>query len=113
MCNFLKTRALDSHRNKASKQIKEDFNLAKELSVKKVWTPLPEPPTDEWGATCSKSVINSMTIPNVRSESMSTTTELDDLAIAQVLQSEYDLEFDEELRKLEQSRNKSNVVKYF
>lgn len=69
--------------------------------------------TDEWGACSSKSVINSMTIPNVRNDSTSTTTEQDDLAIAQLLQAEYDLEFDEEIKKLEQSRNKSNIVKFF
>lgn len=90
------------------------------MSVKEVWNPLPAPraaapvyETDEWGACSSKSVINSAMIPNVRTESTSTTTEQDDLAIAQVLQAEYDLEFDAEIRKLEQSRNKSNIVKFF
>lgn len=103
-------------RDKAYKQIHEDFNLAKELSLKEAWKPLPADPvieTDENGACCSKSVINSVTIPNVsNSISNSSTTELDDAAIAQILQAEYDLEFDGELKKIEQNRNKSNVAKF-
>lgn len=37
---------------------------------------------------------------------------MDDLAIAQILQTEYDKEFDEQLKKLEHSRNKSNIAKF-
>lgn len=92
----------------------EDFNLAKELSVKETWKPLPvaQPiETDIYGACSSKSVINSLTLPN--DNNSSTTSVVDDLAIAQLLQAEYDLEFDGEIKRLEQSRNKSEIVKYF
>lgn len=101
-------------RDKAYKQIHEDFNLARELSLKEAWKPLPADPvieTDEYGACSSKSVMNSVLIPNVSNSN--STTELDDAAIAQILQAEYDLEFDGELKKIEQNRNKSNVVKFF
>lgn len=79
------------------------------------WKPLPAEPkpvpeTDEYGACSSKSLIHSITLPN---EPISrSTSEMDDAAIAQLLQAEFDLEFDEELKKLEQSRNKSKIVKY-
>ena len=80
-------------------------------STKEVWNPLAGDPiieTDEYGACSSKSVINSVLIPN---EASSSRSEADDHAIAQLLQAEFDLEFDEELRKIEHSRNKSNIVK--
>lgn len=57
--------------------------------------------TDEDGACSSKSVINSLSIPNV------VESKTDDSVIAQLLQAEFDLEFDEEIKRLEQSRNKS------
>lgn len=100
-----------------SRQLEKDYILAKELSeefstsTKEVWNPLANPiiETDEYGACSSKSVINSATIPNEASSSR--ISEADDRAIAQLLQAEFDLEFDEELKKIEQSRNKSNIVK--
>lgn len=66
--------------------------------------------TDEYGACSSKNVINSLTIPN--DNLSSTASVVDDQAIAQLLQAEFDLEFDEEIKRLEQSRNKSNIAKY-
>lgn len=51
-----------------------------------------------------------MQIPN--DDNSSSSTVMDDLVIAQLLQAEYDLEFDEEIKRLEQSRNKSNIVKF-
>lgn len=83
--------------------------------MKKVWKE-PNPPkpvieTDEYGACSSKSVINSMMLPN-ETPSRSSTTEMDDAAIAQLMQAEFDREFDEELKKIEQSRNKSKIVKF-
>lgn len=100
-------------RDKTHKQIHEDFNLAKELEVKEVWKPLPKEQvveTDEYGACSSKNVINSITIPN--DNISSTASVADDQVIAQLLQAEFDLEFDEEIKRLEQSRNKSNIAKY-
>lgn len=76
------------------------------------WNPVPTTQpvilTDEYGACCSKT-LNSITIPNVSAKS---TSEMDDLAIAQIMQTEYDREFDEELKRLEQSRNKSKIAKF-
>lgn len=110
-------------RDKAYKQIVEDFNLAKELSVNEVWKKLAEPvvETDECGACSSKSVIQSNTLPNAVSmarqhsattiEACKTPEVQDDDIIAQLLQAEFDLEFDGEIKRLEASRNKSNFVK--
>lgn len=107
------------NRNKTQKQIIEDFNFAKELSVlESSWKEVAKDPvveTDEYGACCSKSVINSNTIPNVSNSNSAheITSVADDEAIAQLLQAEFDLEFDDELRKLEHQRNKSNIAKFF
>lgn len=82
--------------------------------MKEVWQQMPKIPvveTDERGACSSKSIINSVTIPNDNNSSSASV--VDDLTIAQLLQAEYDLEFDEEIKRLEQSRNKSNIAKYF
>ena len=49
---------------------------------------------------------------NILSPTPTDTTESDDLAIARALQAEFDLEYDEELKKIEQSRNKSKIVKF-
>lgn len=106
------------NRNKTQKQIIEDFNFAKELSVlESSWKEVTKDPvveTDEYGACCSKSVINSTTIPNVSNSNSAheITSVADDEAIAQLLQAEFDLEFDDELRKLEHQRNKSNIAKF-
>lgn len=106
------------NRNKTQKQIIEDFNFAKELSVlESSWKEVAKDPvieTDEDGACCSKSIINSATIPNVSNSNSAheITSVADDEAIAQLLQAEFDLEFDEELKKLEHQRNKSNIVKF-
>lgn len=103
-----------------SRQLEKDYILAKqlsdELSTKEVWNPLARDKardaiTDEYGAcSSSKSVINSIMIPDEFITSQA--SEADDHAIAQILQAEFDLEFDEQLKKIEQSRNKSNIVKY-
>lgn len=82
--------------------------------MKEVWKD-PNPPvavleTDEYGACSSKSIIHSVMLPNETS-SRSSTAEIDDRAIAQLMQAEFDREFDEELKKIEHSRNKSNIVK--
>lgn len=91
--------------------------MAKELSVKEVWKPLPaniKEKTDEYGACSSKSesksIINSLTIPNESKNG--SIADNDDLAIAQLLQAEFDMEYDEQLKRLEQSRNKSKIVKF-
>lgn len=98
----------------------EDFNLAKELSVKQVWKKPEVVETDEYGACSSKSdcstsrsassiksVIQSINLPNEPTLSNVTPEVLDDAVIAQLLQAEFDLEFDTELKRLESSRNKS------
>jgi hypothetical protein len=89
--------------------------LAKELSVNVVWKdpnpPAPVVETDEYGACSSKSVINSLMLQD-ETPSRSSTTERDDLAIAQLMQAEFDKEFDEELKKIEHKRNKSNIAKF-
>lgn len=79
--------------------------------MKEVWKPLPTVPikeVDEYGACSSKSVINSLTIPNESKNG--SIADNDDLAIAQLLQAEFDMEYDEQLKRLEQSRNKSKIV---
>jgi len=109
---------LAAFRKRTEKQIVEDFNLAKELSHSggtstAAWSP----PTaaapkqqqparvHDYGATSSKTadVMDSIFIPNdpVKSDVQ------DDKAIAQLLQAEFDLEYDEELKRLEQNKNKS------
>lgn len=60
--------------------------------------------TDETGACCSKNVVQANKIP-----AKLTTSVEDDEAIAQLLQAEFDLEFDEDLKRLEHSRNKSEL----
>jgi hypothetical protein len=93
-------------RDKAHKQITEDFNLAKELEVKEVWK---KPKVSESDDACSssKNIIQSINLSN--EACMTPTPEvLDDAVIAQLLQAEFDLEFDEEIKRLEKTRNKGS-----
>lgn len=94
---------------KAKKQVTEDFNLALQLSAEEAWktttNKIEALETDEVGACCSKNLIDSVTITT--SEAITIPTSNDDAVIAQLLQAEFDIEFDEELKRLEQSRNKS------
>lgn len=73
--------------------------------MKEVWKK-PVIETDENGACSSKSLIHSITLPNEPTTS-NTPEVLDDAVIAQLLQAEFDLEFDEEIKRLENNRNKS------
>lgn len=93
-------------RDKAHKQITEDFNLAKELEVKEVWKkPKVSESDDACSSSSSKNIIQSINLPN--EACMTPTPEvLDDAVIAQLLQAEFDLEFDEEIKRLEKTRNK-------
>lgn len=61
---------------------------------------------DENGACCSRNVTHPVTISSKPTIPPST----DDEVIAQLLQAEFDIEFDEELKRLEQSRNKSELL---
>lgn len=82
--------------------------------MKEVWKPLPAVPikeTDEYAGACSsKSVINSITIPNESQNG--SIADNDDLAIAQLLQAEFDMEYDEALKRIEQRQNKSKIAKF-
>jgi hypothetical protein len=95
--------------------------LALQLSSEEVWKKpsttkaekkIEATETDENGACCSKNVIDSV---KTSSQSITIPQSTDDEVIAQLLQAEFDIEFDEELKRLEQSRNKSelkSVVKF-
>ena len=96
-------------RDKVKKQLVEDFNLAKELSVTEVWK-VPVVKNDEYGACCSKNVINSVSLPN-EPTTITTPEVLDDAVIAQLMQAEFDLEYDEDLKRRENNFNKSKIVK--
>lgn len=65
--------------------------------------------TDENGACCSKNIIQK---PEKSIPKSLTTSVDDDEVIAQLLQAEFDLEFDEDLKRLEQSRNKSKLLHF-
>lgn len=98
---------------KTKKQLADDFNLALQLSSEEVWktsttTKSEATETDENGACCSKNVIDPV---KIQSESIAIPQSTDDEVIAQLLQAEFDIEFDEELKRLEQSRNKSEFAK--
>lgn len=97
-----------------AKELAEDLSSSSTTKTKEVWNPLAnepviEPETDEYGACSSKSLINSATIPNEATSSR--TSEADDHAIAQLLQAEFDLEFDEAMKRIEKRQNKSNIAK--
>jgi hypothetical protein len=49
-------------------------------------------------------LLDSIMLPN---DNQSVASDMDDKKIAELLQAEYDLEYDEELKRLENSRNKS------
>lgn len=50
--------------------------------------------------------LDSIMIPN---DNESTGTEMDDKKIAELLQAEFDMEYDEEVKRVENSRNKSKL----
>lgn len=97
-----------------NKQIHEDFNFAKQLTSSDVKDPekleVPENECESF-AGCSRkiesqvsssSVINSLNIPNE-------VTAADEI-IATLMQAEFDLEFDEESRRIERAKNKGECV---
>lgn len=96
------------NRIKTKRQIADDLSLALQLSSEEVWkkpaTSWEATETDENGACCSKNIIQK---PEKSIPKNLTTSVDDDEVIAQLLQAEFDLEFDEDLKRLEQSRNKS------
>lgn len=101
-----------------NKQIHEDFNFAKQLTSSDVKEPqkvvVPETVSEsesENVAACShkiesqvssSSVINSLNIPNEVTAA--------DEVIATLMQAEFDLEFDEELKRIERAKNKGECV---
>lgn len=103
-----------------NKQIHEDFNFAKQLTSSDVKEPeklvVPEiarviESEIENVAGCShkiesqvssSSVINSLNIPNEVTAA--------DEVIASLMQAEFDLEFDEELKRIERAKNKGECV---
>lgn len=102
-----------------NKQIHEDFNFAKQLTSSDVKEPqkideVPDSPfvcESENVAGCSRkiesqvsssSVINSLNIPNEVTAA--------DEVIATLMQAEFDLEFDEELKRIERAKNKGEWV---
>lgn len=100
-----------SEKNKNKRQILDDFNLALQISseeaLKTSWKSkkIDATETDETGACCSKNLIQTSSIPK-----QLTTSVDDDEVIAQLLQAEFDLEFDEDLKRLEHSRNKNSKI---
>lgn len=101
-----------------NKQIHEDFNFAKQLTSSDVKEPqkvvVPETVSESGSenvAACShkiesqvssSSVINSLNIPNEVTAA--------DEVIATLMQAEFDLEFDEELKRIERAKNKGECV---
>ena len=102
-----------------NKQIHEDFNFAKQLTSSDVKEPekvevLEIVSESEDVAGCSRkiesqvsssSVINSLNIPNEVTAA--------DEVIASLMQAEFDLEFDEELKRIERAKNKGEWFELF
>lgn len=100
------------YRLKINKQIKEDFNFAKKLSAIRLEE---EPPKEEskpvnnvkCEAACSSKTADFIDSLMLQGETKSNTSYEDDLRIAELLQAEFDREYDEEIKRIENSRNKS------
>jgi hypothetical protein len=103
------------------KQIKEDFNFAKQIAATNtiVSSPSPSAPQKvqkqassssssiQYDGPCSSKtadLLDSITLPN---DNHSSIVGDDDRMIAELLQAEFDLEHDEEIKRVETSRNKS------
>jgi hypothetical protein len=91
-------------RRQLAKQIKEDFDLAKQVAL--LDSVASKSPTAasvvQIDAPCSSKTATK--IESLQKEDM------DDREIALLLQAEFDLEYDEELKRLENARNKSNKI---
>lgn len=97
--------------------MREDFNLAKQLAYETFdESSTKKEPSQAIATTiidhpCSSSTANyleSIDLPNDNHSIVGgTKNELDDRKIAELLQSEFDLEYDEEVKRLENARNKS------
>jgi hypothetical protein len=115
LCHFFINN--NTYRHKIQKQIKEDFNLAKELSVTDTAT-LPKKSHVVVSSSSSNQIqhdgpcssktadfFDSLALPNDNQSSINGGE--DDRMIAELLQAEFDKEFDEEVKRVEASRNKS------
>lgn len=98
---------------RVKKQIQEDFNLAKQLTAFDVIDP-PKPKVAEpvkkvekYEGPCSSKMSDLLDSLTLQDETILTPTIEDDKTIAELLQAEFDLEYDEEIKRLEASRNKS------
>lgn len=113
-----------SKKHKIQKQIKEDFNLAKQLAVSDTFEESKSSQKGErpkvqheqqqtkvqYDGPCSSKtadLIESITIPN---DNQSSLTSEDDRVIAELLQAEFDLEHDEEIKREENFRNKNSKI---
>lgn len=97
---------------KKKKQIQEDLNFAKQLAVldvceapKKTIEKKKEVSQATNVSACSSKTADFIDSLMLQDETISTCD--DDKRIAELLQAEFDLEYDEEIKKLEKSRNKS------
>ncbi|XP_070499172.1 serine/threonine-protein kinase RIO3 [Chironomus tepperi] len=109
-------KAEKSEKQKIKKQIKEDFNLAKQLTAFDVIDP-PKPKVVEpvkkvvkCESACSSKTADLLDSLTLQDETILTPTLDDDKKIAELLQAEFDLEYDEEIKRLEASRNKNSKV---
>lgn len=95
------------------KQIQEDFNFAKQLSVLDVYEEpkklieKKDPTPTSTGVKKNEAACSSKTADFIDSLMLQDETLDDDRRIAELLQAEFDLEYDEEIKRLENSKNKS------
>lgn len=106
------------------KQIQKDFEYAKLLvtydsslpeikqttSTAQVLKTSSESSSSYDGPCCSSNanyLINSIDLPNDNQSESTMNNEMDDQKIAELLQAEFDLEYDEELKRIEKAKNKS------
>ncbi|KAL7051170.1 hypothetical protein ACKWTF_004364 [Chironomus riparius] len=108
-------RAEKSEKQKIKKQIKEDFNLAKQLTVFDVIDPVKPKVEDPVKKVVNYGPISSSTADfldslTLQDETVKSPPIEDDKTIAELLQAQFDLEYDEEIKRLEASRNKNSKV---
>ncbi|KAG5674961.1 hypothetical protein PVAND_004905 [Polypedilum vanderplanki] len=114
-----------SEKHRIQKQIKEDFNFAKQIAVQNAveedssWEVIDKDQIQQASSSGNASIfdqpcssktadfIDSCDIPN---ENKSSLNGDDDRLIAELLQAEFDLEHDEEIKRIEEKQNKNSKV---